>query len=228
MFWPLWDPTMIIVIPALLFALYAQFRVKSTFARWSEVRIANGRTGAEIAREILRRNGLSEVEIDRTDGMLSDHYDPRTRTLSLSSDVHDGISVASAGVAAHETGHAIQHARDYAPLALRSAMVPTVQFGSWLAWPLFIVGLIFHSGAMIQIGILIFTVAVAFTIVTLPVEFDASARAMRALREEGLVTADELGGVRAVLTAAALTYVAAAAMAILQLVRMLLLAKREE
>ncbi|HYM92218.1 MAG TPA: zinc metallopeptidase [bacterium] len=228
MFWPLWDPTMIIVIPALLFALYAQFRVKSTFARWSEVRIANGRTGAEIAREILRRNGLSEVEIDRTDGMLSDHYDPRTRTLSLSSDVHDGISVSSAGVAAHETGHAIQHARDYAPLALRSAMVPTVQFGSWLAWPLFFVGLIFHSGAMIQIGILIFTVAVAFTIVTLPVEFDASARAMRALREEGLVTADELGGVRAVLTAAALTYVAAAAMAVLQLVRMLLLARREE
>lgn len=228
MFWPLWDPTMIILLPGLLLAFYAQFRVQSTFARWSQVRIANGRTGAEIARELLRRNGLADVEIDRTDGMLSDHYDPRTRTLSLSPAVHDGISVSSAGVAAHETGHAIQHAREYAPLALRSAMVPTVQFGSWLAWPLFIVGLLFHSGVMIQLGILVFTAAVAFTIVTLPVEFDASARALRALRDEGLVTADELGGVRSVLTAAALTYVAAAAMAILQLVRMLLLARREE
>ena len=228
MFWPLWDPTMIILLPGLLLAFYAQFRVQSTFARWSQVRIANGRTGAEIAGELLRRNGLADVEIERTDGVLSDHYDPRTRTLSLSSEVHDGISVSSAGVAAHETGHAIQHAREYAPLALRSAMVPTVQFGSWLAWPLFIVGLLFHSGVMIQLGILVFTAAVAFTIVTLPVEFDASARALRALRDEGLVTADELGGVRAVLTAAALTYVAAAAMAILQLVRMLLLARREE
>jgi len=228
MFWPFWDPTMIIVIPALLFALYAQVRVKATYARWSQVRIANGRTGEEIARELLRRNGLADVEIERTDGMLSDHYDPRTRTLSLSPDVHDGISVSSAGVAAHETGHAIQHAREYAPLALRSAMVPTVQFGSWLAWPLFIVGLLFHSGVMIQLGILIFTAAVAFTIVTLPVEFDASARALRALRDEGLVTADELGGVRSVLTAAALTYVAAAAVAILELVRMVLLARREE
>ncbi len=228
MFWPLWDPTMIILLPGLLLAFYAQFRVQSTFARWSQVRIANGRTGAEIARELLRRNGLADVEIERTDGVLSDHYDPRTRTLSLSSEVHDGISVSSAGVAAHETGHAIQHAREYAPLALRSAMVPTVQFGSWLAWPLFIVGFLFHSGVMIQLGILVFTAAVAFTIVTLPVEFDASGRALRALRDEGLVTADELGGVRAVLTAAALTYVAAAAMAILQLVRMLLLARREE
>src|SRR5205807_340981 len=131
---------------------------------------------AQVAQEILRRNGLSEVEIERTDGVLSDHYDPRTRTLSLSSDVHDGVSVASAGVAAHETGHAVQHARDYAPLALRSAMVPTAQFGSWLAWPLFAIGFFIHSGVMIQLGILIFSATVAFTIVTLPVEFDASAR----------------------------------------------------
>ena len=225
-----WDPTYIIVLPALLLAIYAQFRVQSTYRRFSEVRIANGLTGAQVAQEILRRNGLSDVEIDRTDGVLSDHYDPRSRTLSLSSDVHDGISVAAAGVAAHETGHAIQHARGYAPLALRSAMVPTVQFGSWLAWPIFILGFLFHSGAMLQLGILIFSGFVAFTVVTLPVEFDASARALRALREESLVTEDELRGVRAVLTAAALTYVAAAASAILELVRMLLLAnmRREE
>jgi uncharacterized protein len=229
MFW-FWDPTMIIVIPALLLALYAQLRVQSTYAQYSQVPISNGLTGAQVAQEILRRNGLSGVEIERTEGVLSDHYDPRTRTLSLSSDVHDGMSVASAGVAAHETGHAIQHARQYAPLALRSAMVPTVQFGSWLAWPLFIIGFLFHSGTMVQLGILVFTAFVAFTVVTLPVEFDASARAMRALREEGLVTSDELRGVRSVLTAAALTYVAAAAMAILQLARMLLLAntRREE
>jgi len=227
MFW-FWDPTMIIVIPALLLALYAQLRVQSTYAQYSQVAIGNRLTGAQVAQEILRRNGLSGVEIERTEGVLSDHYDPRDRTLSLSSDVYDGISVAAAGVAAHETGHAIQHARGYAPLALRSAMVPTVQFGSWLAWPIFILGFLFHSGTMIQLGILVFTAFVAFTVVTLPVEFDASARAMRALREEGLVTADELRGVRAVLTAAALTYVAAAAMAILQLLRMLLLARREE
>ncbi len=230
MFLPLWDPTMILLIPAVLLALYAQLRVQSTYARFSQVPIANGLTGARVAQEILRRNGLSDVEIEETEGMLSDHYDPRTRTLSLSPDVHDGISVASAGVAAHETGHAIQHARGYAPLALRSAMVPTVQFGSWLAWPLFLLGFFFHSGTMMQLGILVFSAAVAFTVVTLPVEFDASARAMRALREEGLVSPDELRGVRSVLTAAALTYVAAAAMAILQLARMLLLAnaRREE
>jgi Zn-dependent membrane protease YugP len=225
-----WDPTMIIVLPALLLAIYAQFRVQSTYRRFSQVPIANGLTGAQVAQEILRRNGLSNVEVDRTDGVLSDHYDPRSRTLSLSSDVHDGISVAAAGVAAHETGHAIQHARGYAPLALRSAMVPTVQFGSWLAWPIFILGFLFHSGAMLQLGILIFSAFVAFTVVTLPVEFDASGRALRALREESLVSEDELRGVRAVLTAAALTYVAAAASAILELVRMLLLAnmRREE
>ena len=227
MFW-FWDPTMIIVLPAILLALFAQLRVQSTYARYSQVPVGNGLTGAAVAAEILRRNGLANVQIERIDGMLSDHYDPRTRTLSLSSDVYDGASVAAVGVAAHETGHAIQHAREYAPLALRSAMVPTVQFGSWLAWPIFILGFLFHSGTMVQLGILVYTAIVAFTVVTLPVEFDASARALRALREEGLVTADELRGVRSVLTAAALTYVAAATTAILELVRMLLLAKREE
>jgi Zn-dependent membrane protease YugP len=230
MFWPFWDPTYIVLIPAVILALYAQLRVRSTYARYSQVPVSNGLTGAEAAEEILRRNGLSGVRVERTDGVLTDHYDPRTRVLSLSSDVYGGASVASVGVAAHESGHAIQHARDYAPLALRSAMVPTVQFGSWLAWPIFILGFLFHSGTMVQLGILVFSAVVAFTVVTLPVEFDASARAMRALSAEGLVTPDELRGVRAVLTAAALTYVAAAAMAILQLLRMLMLAnmRREE
>ena len=224
MFMPFWDPTYIVVIPAVLLALYAQFKVTSTYARFSQVPVSSGLTGAQAAEEILRRNGLSDVSVERTEGVLSDHYDPRARSLSLSLDVYSGSSVAAVGVAAHETGHAIQHARGYAPLALRSAMVPAVQFGSWLAWPIFILGFLFHSGSMVQLGILIFSALVAFTVVTLPVEFDASARAMRVLQEERMVTPDELRGVRSVLTAAALTYVAAAAMAILQLLRMLMLA----
>jgi len=224
MFMPFWDPTFIVLIPAVLLALYAQFRVKSAYAQYSQVAVSSGLTGAQAAEEILRRNGLSNVTVDRTEGVLSDHYDPRTRTLSLSGDVYSGASVAAVGVAAHETGHAIQHARGYAPLALRSAMVPTVQFGSWLAWPIFILGFLFHSGGMIQLGVLVFSAVVAFTVVTLPVEFNASARAMRALQEERLVTPDELRGVRSVLTAAALTYVAAAAMSVLQLLRMLMMA----
>lgn len=225
-----WDPTYLIVIPGILLALYAQYRVQSAYGRYSQVPIHNGLTGARVAEEILRRNGLSRVQVERIDGILSDHYDPRTRVLRLSSGVYDGASVASVGVAAHETGHAIQHAQAYAPLAVRSAIVPVTQFGSWLAWPLFFIGFLFQSGTLMQLGILIFSAAVAFTLVTLPVEFDASGRAMRVLRAEGLVTADELAGVRAVLNAAALTYVAAAAVAILQLVRMLLLSnlRREE
>ncbi len=225
-----WDPTYLIVLPAILLALYAQFRVQSTYSRYSQVPLHSGLTGAQVAGEILRRNGLSGVEIERIDGMLSDHYDPRTRVLRLSSDVYDGVSVASAGVAAHETGHAIQHAHNYAPLAIRSAIVPVTQFGSWLAFPIFFLGFFFHSGTMMQLGILVFSAFVAFTVVTLPVEFDASARAMHVLRDERFVTADELAGVRTVLTAAALTYVAAAATAILQLLRLLLLynTRREE
>jgi uncharacterized protein len=225
-----WDPTFLIVIPGALLALYAQFRVQSAYGRYSQVPIHNGLTGAQVAEEILRRNGLARVQVERIDGVLSDHYDPRTRVLRLSSGVYDGASVASVGVAAHETGHAIQHAQAYAPLAVRSAIVPVSQFGSWLAWPLFFIGFFFHSGTLMQLGILIFSTAVAFTLVTLPVEFDASGRAMRVLRAEGLVTADELVGVRAVLNAAALTYVAAAAVAILQLLRLLLLSnlRREE
>jgi uncharacterized protein len=225
-----WDPTYLIVLPAVLLALYAQMRVRSTYAKYSQVPIANGMTGAQAAAEILRRNGLGGVQIERIGGVLSDNYDPRTRVLRLSADVYGSASVAAVGVAAHESGHAIQHARDYAPLALRSAIVPVSQFGSWLAWPIFLLGFFFHSGPFMQLGILIFSAAVAFTLVTLPVEFDASRRAMQALTAEGLVTRDELKGVRAVLGAAALTYVAAAASAVLSLLRLLLLynMRREE
>jgi len=225
-----WDPTYIIVLPAILLALYAQLRVQSTYSRYSQVPIASRMTGAEVAGEILRRHGLSSVQVEPIGGTLSDHYDPRTRVLRLSQGVYDGASVAAVGVAAHETGHALQHAEHYGPLALRSAMVPVSSFGSWLAYPLFFIGFFFRSGTMMELGILIFSAAVAFTVVTLPVEFNASGRAMRVLATEGFVTADELKGVRAVLTAAALTYVAAAATAVLQLLRLLLLSnmRREE
>lgn len=225
-----WDPTYLIVLPAILLALYAQMRVQSAYSRYSQVPTLRGLTGAEVAEEILRRHGLGDVQVERIDGLLSDHYDPRTRVLRLSSGVYDGASVASVGVAAHESGHALQHAQHYAPLALRSAMVPVTQLGSWLAWPIFLLGFFFHSGAFMQLGILIFSAAVAFTLVTLPVEFDASRRAMRVLAAEGLVTSEELAGVRTVLNAAALTYVAAAATAVLELVRLLFLynMRREE
>ncbi len=226
-----WDPTYIIVLPAILLALYAQVRVRSTYGKYSQVPIASGLTGAEAAAEILRRRGVSGVQVERIDGTLTDHYDPRTRVLRLSADVYDGASVASVGVAAHESGHAIQHAENYGPLALRSAIVPVTQFGSWLAWPIFLIGFFFHSGTFMHLGILIFSGFVAFTVITLPVEFDASGRALRVLASEHLMTEDELRGVRSVLGAAALTYVAAAATAILELVRLLLLAnmsRREE
>ncbi len=225
-----WDPTYFIVLPAILLALYAQIRVQTAYSRYSQVRTQRGLTGAAVAAEILRRNGLGNVQIERTEGFLSDHYDPRTRVLRLSPGVYEGDSVASVGVAAHETGHALQHAQEYAPLALRSAIVPVTQFGSWLAWPIFLLGFFFHSGTFMQLGILIFSGVVAFTLITLPVEFNASSRAMHILQAEGLVTSDELRGVRAVLGAAALTYVAAAATAVLELVRLLLLygMRREE
>jgi uncharacterized protein len=226
-----WDPTYIIVLPAILLALYAQMRVKSTYAKYSQVPIANGLSGAEAAAEILRRQGLSGLQIERIDGSLTDHYDPRTKVLRLSSDVYAGTSVAAVGVAAHESGHAIQDAQHYGPLALRSAIVPVTQYGSWLAWPIFFLGFLFHSGTFMQLGILVFSAFVAFTVITLPVEFDASRRALRVLAAEHLMTDDELRGVRSVLGAAALTYVAAAATAILELLRLLLLynmSRREE
>jgi uncharacterized protein len=225
-----WDPTYIIVLPAILLALYAQIRVQTAYARYSQVRTQRGLTGAAVAEEILRRNGLGSVQVERTEGFLSDHYDPRSRVLRLSPGVYEGDSVASVGVAAHETGHALQHAQEYAPLALRSAIVPVTQFGSWLAWPIFLLGFFFHSQTFMQLGILIFSGVVAFTLITLPVEFNASSRAMHILQTEGIVTSDELKGVRTVLGAAALTYVAAAATAVLELVRLLLLygMRREE
>ncbi|MDR7543314.1 MAG: zinc metallopeptidase [Armatimonadota bacterium] len=222
------DSTYMIVLPALVLALYAQFKVRSTFGRYSEVPTAAGRTGAEVAAEILRRRGIVGVRIEPVEGMLADHYDPRTRTLRLSPQVYASPSVAAVGVAAHECGHALQHAERYAPLAARSAIVPLATIGTNAAWILFLIGMLTSTRYLMDLGILLFTGYIAFSLITLPVEFDASRRAVQVLQGEGLVMPREADGVRSVLGAAALTYVAAAAMAVLQLVRLVMLRNMRE
>jgi Zn-dependent membrane protease YugP len=217
------DPLYIVmIIPALALSLYAQVRVKSSFSRYSKVRTARGVTGAQAARIILDASGVHGVAIERAHGFLSDHYDPRSRVLRLSEQVYSGDSLASVGVAAHEAGHAIQHARGYAALRLRSALVPVSTLGSNLAWPLIIIGFIFMAKSLIAAGIVFFSLAVLFQIVTLPVEFNASSRALEALPATGILSGPEVEGARKVLNAAALTYVAAAAAAVLQLVYFLI------
>lgn len=204
-------------LPALLLGLWAQFKVKSAFNKYSRVRTYLGLTGAEIARRILDQNGLRDVRVEETHGFLSDHYDPRARTLRLSPDVFRSNSVAAAGIAAHEAGHALQHSEGYAPLNLRSAMVPTVQIGSWLGPVIFMVGLIMSSAAgttIAWVGLGLFAATAVFALITLPVEFDASRRAKAWLATSGVVYQQELQGVDRVLDAAALTYVAAAIQAI--------------
>lgn len=218
-----YDSTFVFLVPALLLAVYAQWKVRSTFQRFSRVPTAAGRTGAEVAAELLRRRGVRDVRIEPVGGMLADHYDPRTRTLRLSPDVYGGDSVAAVGVAAHECGHALQHAERYTPLVVRSAIVPVATIGTNAAWILFMIGLFTGNRPLVDLGILLFLGYIAFALVTLPVEFDASQRAVAVLQGEGLVLPSEAQGVRSVLNAAALTYVAAAAMAVLQLVRLLVL-----
>ena len=219
----IFDPLYIIMIaPALILSVFAQIKVKSSYSKYSKVPTSRGITGAQAAREILRAEGINDVGIELSRGFLSDHYDPRTRVLRLSETVYAGNSLASVGVAAHEAGHAIQHARGYLPLKLRSALVPISSLGSNLAWPLLIIGFIFMAKSLILAGIIFFSLAVAFQLVTLPVEFNASFRALAALPQAGILSDSEVAGARKVLSAAALTYVAAAASAVLQLVYFLL------
>lgn len=218
-----WDPTFVLLLPAIALAIYAQVRVKSTFQRYSAVRSSSGYTGARVAEELLRRQGITDVKVEPVSGMLADHYDPRARVLRLSPEVYGSDSLAALGVAAHETGHAVQHRVGYPALALRSAIVPLAGVGTSAAWILFLLGLIFSQPALMDLGILLFLGYVLFALVTLPVEFNASARAVALLQGQGFVLPQEAQGVRAVLNAAALTYVAAAAMAVLQLMRLLVL-----
>jgi hypothetical protein len=217
-------PSILILLPAVALAAYAQYKVHSTYTRYARLRTANGTTAAQAAKRILEGAGIVDVTIQGIRGTLSDNYDPRRKVLRLSDP--GSVSVSAVGVAAHEAGHAIQHAQGYKPLVLRTAIVPLANFGSQLAFPLFFIGLIFRYQAFITFGILAFSVAVLFTLVTLPVEFDASRRAVVALRETALVNEEELGAVKEVLFAAALTYVAAAAMAALQLLMLLSVNRR--
>ncbi len=213
----------IVLLPAVLLAIYAQWKVSSTFRRYSEIRSSTGYTGAQIATELLRRNGITDVKVEPVQGMLSDHYDPRQKVLRLSPDVYGSDSIAAIGVAAHETGHALQDQQHYPALGLRSAIVPIATFGTTAAWILFIIGFAASAPRLMDLGILFFLGYVVFAIVTLPVEFNASSRAVAQLTGQGLVLPQEADGVRAVLNAAALTYVAAAAMALANLVRLIIL-----
>lgn len=218
------DPTYILIIIAAIISLIAQGLVKSTFSRYSRVAGARGITGAQAAEIILRANGINDVTVQRVSGSLTDHYDPRTKTVNLSETVYNKTSVAALGVAAHECGHAIQHDVGYIPLTFRSALVPVANIGSQLSWVFIILGLILsYNHTLITIGILMFSLAVLFQLVTLPVEFNASSRALEQLEAQGILDRGEIGGTRKVLSAAALTYVASAATAILQLLRLIIL-----
>lgn len=201
-------------LPALLLGLWAQFRVKSAIKKYSQVRNGSGLSGAEVAQRILSLNGLYDVKVEQSQGFLSDHYDPTSKTLRLSPEIYQGNSVAAAGIAAHETGHAIQHANAYLPLQLRSAIVPTVQIGSWLGPIIFMVGLWFAGTTVAWAGLILFAATAVFSLITLPVEFDASRRAKEILDDTGLIYSYDMGGVNAVLDAAAMTYVAAAVQAV--------------
>ena len=219
----LFDPTMILVIIGLVLSLAASAMVKSTFAKYSRVRSMSGMTGAQAAERILHSAGIYDVSITRVAGNLTDHYDPRSKTLRLSDSTFGSASVAAVGVAAHECGHAIQHQQRYAPLALRSTLVPAANLGSSLAWPVFVVGLVASLPALTLAGIVLFGLAVLFQLVTLPVEINASRRAVRLLESTGVLGQAENSGVKKVLTAAAFTYVASLAASILQLLRLIIL-----
>lgn len=210
------------MLPVLLLSAFASFRVKSAFNKYSKIGNRSGLTGADAAEAILRRNGLSHVDVREARGFLSDHYDPSRKVVKLSPNVYNSNSVAAVGIAAHETGHAIQHANAYGPLTLRNTMVPIASFGSNFAWIIIIAGFFLNMLGMVKIGIVLFSAVVVFQLITLPVEFNASARAKRMLQEYGLVSQSDVRGVNAVLNAAAMTYVAAAASAIMTLLYFLI------
>lgn len=219
-----YDPTYWMVIVGMIISMLASAKVKSAFNKYSKVRSMSGMTGAQVAERILSSQGIYDVSVQRVAGSLTDHYNPSTKVVNLSETVYSSTSVAAIGVAAHECGHAIQHAKGYVPLSLRTAIVPVANIGSKIAWPLLILGLLINSRSsltFIYAGIICFSFALIFQIVTLPVEFNASARALKLLTSNGILSDDEVGKTRKVLTAAALTYVAAVAASILQLLRIL-------
>ena len=214
---------LVLVVPALLIALIAQLQVKSAFSRYAGVRCTSGLTGAQAAQRILQANGITDVRIEHISGKLTDHFDPQAKVIRLSDEVYGVASIAAVGVAAHEAGHALQHAEGYFPLVLRSAIVPITQFGSAITPWLIILGLIFSFPVLIDVGIVFFGLAVFFQLVTLPVEFNASRRALASLESSGVLAADELGMTKRVLSAAAMTYVAGLLVSLMSFLRILLL-----
>ena len=231
MYYPMFyfDPTYMLVIVGVIICLLASAKMRSTFQKYARVRSHSGMTGREAAEEVLRRAGIYDVRVERVAGNLTDHYDPRTKVLRLSDATYGSNSIAAVGVAAHECGHAIQHAQGYVPLKIRGFLVPVANLGSTLAWPLILLGLLFtgeSSVMFLNLGVLAFSLAVLFQIVTLPVEFNASNRAIRILGSSGIMYPEEVKDTKKVLSAAALTYVAGAAAAILQLLRIVLLTGR--
>lgn len=217
------DGTYVLIILAFLISALVSAKMNATFSKYSKVRSYCRMTGAQAAQRILSSAGIYDVRIEHVSGKLTDHYDPSNKVLRLSDAVYGNTSIAAIGVAAHECGHAVQHARNYVPLSVRSAIVPVANFGSQLSWPLFLAGLIFSFRPLLMIGILLFCAALLFQIVTLPVEFNASARALRMLDETGIMGRQEIRGTKKVLRAAAMTYVAAVIGSLLQLLRLLIL-----
>ena len=221
------DSTIFILIPAIILTLYAQYKVKTTYSKYSKILSKSGLSGKETAEELLWRNNLNNIKIETIEGSLSDHYDPRQKKLGLSEEIYYGKSLAAQGIVAHEIGHALQDAKNYFPLSLRSNLVPVTNIGSRMAIPLFLIGFIFSFPALMDIGIIAFSLAVLFQLVTLPVEFDASKRAVNLLVGANIVSdTEEINAVKKVLNAAALTYVAAASVAVFQLLRLIVLRNR--
>ncbi len=220
-----WDNTYILIIIGALLSMAASLNVNSTFSKFSNVASSRGQTAENVALAVMRSAGITDVKIERVSGNLTDHYDPSSKVLRLSDSVYGKTSVAAIGVAAHESGHAIQHAQGYGPLKLRSLSVPVARIGSYLSWPVILIGLLIGSTGLTQIGIVLFCFVVGFQLITLPVEFNASSRALAVLKSSNMLQGEELEGARKVLTAAALTYVAALFTSVLQLLRIILIAR---
>jgi uncharacterized protein len=221
----IYDSSLILLIPAFILAVWAQYKVRSTYKKYIRIGSSRGISGATAAKYILEQNGIHDVGVEPVAGELSDHYDPRKRVIRLSEGNYQGKSLAALTIAAHEVGHVIQHYSGYVPLKLRHSIVPVTNFASWSAFPLFLIGFFINSPVLINLGIIFFAAVVIFHVVTLPVEYNASSRAIKQLQNGGLLVANEVEGAKKVLNAAALTYVAAATMALMNLIRLIILSR---
>lgn len=225
-FYPFFDPTMILLVPAIIISFWAQSKINSAYSEYGQVRTINGYTGQQVARMMLDEAGLFDVRIELINSKLGDHYDPASKILRLSPEVYSGASISSAGIAAHEVGHALQHKERYAPLVIRNSIVPIVNIGSNVSWMLFFVGILLGFKGLTTLGIILFSGVVIFQLITLPVEFDASTRALNILKSRGILYGDETKSAQKVLDAAAMTYVAATLMAVSQLIRLIAISNR--